>query len=181
MMRMFQVLPVGSGNDVREVGLQPVDLVPYGRGEGPMRLVPLREVAAAACAQDSQLHDLAAGTQPGKWEFLVVSAHCVAGGLANCICQDVLMFVSPCAIHDVRGLGSRIGQTGVRENAACVFAAQPCGRRPTRATGRPRRRRRSRRSRRHRDRPAHPPALPSAARSQRVRRRRAEPRRRRFR
>jgi hypothetical protein len=91
MMRMFQVLPVGSGSDVREVGLQPVDLVPYGRGEGPMRLVPLREVAAAACAQDSQLHDLAAGTQPDKREFSVVDAHFVTGRLANYICQDVLL------------------------------------------------------------------------------------------
>jgi hypothetical protein len=93
MMRMFQVLPVGSSSDVREVASQPVDLVSYGRGEGPMRLVPLREVAAAACAQDSQLHDLAAGAYPGKWKFSVVVAHCITGGLANCICQDVLLLV----------------------------------------------------------------------------------------
>lgn len=61
MMRMYQALPVGSSRDVTESGLQPVDVVRYNRGEGPVRLVPLREAAALACAQDSQLRDYAAG------------------------------------------------------------------------------------------------------------------------
>lgn len=61
LMRVFRVLPVGSGADMEDLGLQAHGFVRLCPGKGPAGLVPLREAAALAFAQDSQLRDFAPG------------------------------------------------------------------------------------------------------------------------
>ncbi|KAK9824814.1 hypothetical protein WJX81_000970 [Elliptochloris bilobata] len=95
-MRVFQVLPVGSGRDVEELGLQAHSFVRHYPGQGPAGLVPLREAAALAIAQDSQLREYAsalrldteagsssqrAAGSPGtkaRWEPLDLRTCCVS-------------------------------------------------------------------------------------------------------
>ena len=68
LMRVFRVLPVGSGADVEDLGLQAHGFARLRPGQGPAGLVPLREAAALAFAQDSQLRDFAPG---GLWTRFV--------------------------------------------------------------------------------------------------------------
>ena len=67
LMRVFRVLPVGSGADVEDLGLQAHGFARLRPGQGPAGLVPLREAAALAFAQDSQLRDFVPG---GLWTCL---------------------------------------------------------------------------------------------------------------
>ena len=71
LMRVFRVLPVGSGADVEDLGLQAHGFARLRPGQAPAGLVPLREAAALAFAQDSQLRDFApGGLWPGSVTFV---------------------------------------------------------------------------------------------------------------
>lgn len=61
MMRVFRVLLVGSNRDCVEVGPQPHRFVRRPPGKDPTSLVPLREAALLAFAQDSQLREYVPG------------------------------------------------------------------------------------------------------------------------
>ena len=110
-MRVFYVLPVGSGADVEDMGMQPHSFARLRPGQGPMGLVPLREAAALAFTQDSQLRDFAPGVCAVSWPRLSLVAAWLA--LLTSIFQDDVLVCAQLSIK-TEALRGHIGFTLVK-------------------------------------------------------------------